>query len=65
MPVGAFGAMVNAKSKRIDEAKEFVKWLWIERTDYQEDFNLSYGFHIPPRRSISEKASKLTSRCGG
>lgn len=61
VPVGAFGAMVNAKSKRIDEAKDFVKWLWIEKTDYQEDFNLSYGFHIPPRRSISEKASKLTS----
>ncbi|GGM99744.1 sugar ABC transporter substrate-binding protein [Lentzea pudingi] len=62
VPVGAFGAMVNAKSKRIDEAKDFVKWLWIEKTDYQEDFNLSYGFHIPPRKSISEKASKLTSR---
>ncbi|MCG8920842.1 sugar ABC transporter substrate-binding protein [Lentzea sp. CC55] len=61
VPVGAFGAMVNAKSKRIDEAKEFVRWLWIERTDYQEDFNLSYGFHIPPRKSISDKAAKLTS----
>lgn len=61
VPVGAFGAMVNARSKRVDEAKEFVRWLWIERTDYQEDFNLSYGFHIPPRKSISAKASKLTS----
>lgn len=61
VPVGAFGAMVNAKSKRIDEAKEFVRWLWVERTDYQEDFNLSYGFHIPPRKSISAKASKLTT----
>ncbi|USX49937.1 ABC transporter substrate-binding protein [Lentzea sp. HUAS12] len=61
VPVGAFGAMVNAKSKRIDEAKELVRFLWIERTDYQEDFNLSYGFHIPPRKSISEKASKLTT----
>ncbi|WP_439662580.1 ABC transporter substrate-binding protein [Lentzea sp. HUAS TT2] len=60
VPVGAFGAMVNARSKRVDEAKEFVKWLWIERTDYQEDFNLSYGFHIPPRRSIAEKATKLS-----
>ncbi|SDK65562.1 multiple sugar transport system substrate-binding protein [Lentzea albidocapillata subsp. violacea] len=61
VPVGAFGAMVNAKSKRIDEAKDFVRWLWIEKTDYQEDFNLGYGFHIPPRKSISERASKLTS----
>jgi multiple sugar transport system substrate-binding protein len=61
VPVGAFGAMVNAKSKRVDEAKEFVRWLWIERTEYQEDFNLSYGFHIPPRKSIAAKASKLQS----
>ncbi|MFD9705827.1 ABC transporter substrate-binding protein [Lentzea sp. NPDC059081] len=61
VPVGAFGAMVNAKSKRVDEAKEFVKWLWVEKTDFQEDFNLSYGFHIPPRESIAAKASKLTT----
>lgn len=61
VPVGAFGAMVNAKSKRVDEAKEFVRWLWIERTEYQEDFNLGYGFHIPPRKSIAAKASKLQS----
>jgi multiple sugar transport system substrate-binding protein len=61
VPVGAYGAMVNAKSQHIDEAKAFVKWLWIERTDYQEDFNLSYGFHIPPRTTIAEKADKLKS----
>lgn len=61
VPVGAFGAMVNAKSSRIDEAKEFVRWLWVERTDYQEDFNLSYGFHIPPRASLASKAAKLQS----
>ncbi|TWP51589.1 sugar ABC transporter substrate-binding protein [Lentzea tibetensis] len=61
VPVGAFGAMVNAKSSRIDEAKEFVRWLWVERADYQEDFNLSYGFHIPPRASLAAKAAKLQS----
>ncbi|MFB9906998.1 ABC transporter substrate-binding protein [Allokutzneria oryzae] len=59
VPVGAYGAMVNAKSKKIDEAKAFVKWLWIDRTEYQEDFNLSYGFHIPPRASLAGKADKL------
>ncbi|SMD21454.1 ABC transporter substrate-binding protein [Lentzea albidocapillata] len=61
VPVGAFGAMVNAQSKRVDEAKEFLRWLWVEKTDLQEDFNLNYGFHIPPRDSIAAKASKLTS----
>ncbi|SDH43420.1 multiple sugar transport system substrate-binding protein [Lentzea fradiae] len=61
VPVGAFGAMVNAKSKKVDEAKEFVRWLWVERTDYQEDFNLGYGFHIPPRESLARKTEKLTT----
>ncbi|MEO6089784.1 MAG: sugar ABC transporter substrate-binding protein [Umezawaea sp.] len=60
VPVGAYGAMVNAKSAHIEEAKAFVKWLWVDRSDYQEDFNLSYGFHIPPRQSLAEKADKLT-----
>ncbi|GLZ32533.1 sugar ABC transporter substrate-binding protein [Lentzea sp. NBRC 105346] len=61
VPVGAYGSMVNAKSPRVNDAKDFVRWLWVEQTDYQEDFNLSYGFHIPPRKSLSEKADKLKS----
>ncbi|MET1074654.1 MAG: sugar ABC transporter substrate-binding protein [Umezawaea sp.] len=61
VPVGAYGAMVNAKSKHVDEAKAFIKWLWVDRTDFQEDFNLSYGFHIPPRESLAAKAGKLTT----
>jgi multiple sugar transport system substrate-binding protein len=61
VPVGAYGAMVNARSQHIDEAKAYIKWLWVERKDYQEDFNLSYGFHIPPRASLTEKADKLKS----
>jgi multiple sugar transport system substrate-binding protein len=28
---------------------------------YQEDWSLSYGFHIPPRKSLAAKASKLQS----
>lgn len=59
VPVGAFGAMVNAKSAKVAEAKEFVRWLWVERTDYQADFNQSYGFHIPPRQSLAASAEKL------
>lgn len=61
VPIGTFGAMVNAKSKHVDAAKEFVKWLWITRTDFQTDFNTSYGFHLPPRASIAAKADKLGS----
>jgi multiple sugar transport system substrate-binding protein len=58
---GGWGAMINAKSKNIDAAKAFIKWLWIDNLKDQEDFNLSYGFHIPPRKSLAAKASKLQS----
>ena len=38
-----------------------MKWLWIDKEDYQEDWSLNYGFHIPPRKSLAAKASKLQS----
>jgi multiple sugar transport system substrate-binding protein len=58
---GGWGAMVSAKSANVDAAKAYIKWLWIENTANQEDFNLSYGFHIPPRKSLAAKAEKLQS----
>jgi multiple sugar transport system substrate-binding protein len=74
MPIPAFGAtgkqvvynggwtqFVNAKSKNLDAAKKFVKWLWIDQTQYQEEWSLNYGFHIPPRKSVATKAAKLQS----
>ncbi|MEU4212656.1 sugar ABC transporter substrate-binding protein [Streptomyces sp. NPDC026206] len=59
VPVGAWTAAVSTRSEHRDVAKAFVKWLWIERTDYQEDFALSYGFHIPARTSLAAKADRL------
>ncbi|AEW93925.1 MULTISPECIES: ABC transporter substrate-binding protein [Streptomycetaceae] len=59
VPVGAYAAAVNARSKHRDAAKRYVKWLWVDRTDFQEDFALSYGFHIPARLSLARKAAKL------
>ncbi|MEU6371990.1 extracellular solute-binding protein [Streptomyces sp. NPDC046909] len=56
---GGWSMFVNAKGKNVDAAKEYVKWLWIEQKKYQEDWALSYGFHIPPRTSIAETATKL------
>ncbi|MFE8011598.1 ABC transporter substrate-binding protein [Streptomyces antibioticus] len=58
---GGWSMFVNAKSERADEAKEYVKWLWIDQKEYQEDWALSYGFHIPPRTSIARSAEKLKS----
>ncbi|MCX4726719.1 ABC transporter substrate-binding protein [Streptomyces sp. NPDC090052] len=59
VPVGAYSSAVSARSKHRVEAKAFAKWLWIDRTAYQEDFALSYGFHIPARISLAKKAAKL------
>ncbi|MCD9141856.1 ABC transporter substrate-binding protein [Streptomyces albireticuli] len=59
VPVGAWTAAVSARSEHREAAKAFVKWLWIDRTDHQEDFALSYGFHIPARNSLAAKADRL------
>ncbi|MFI7015904.1 ABC transporter substrate-binding protein [Streptomyces sp. NPDC050164] len=58
---GGWSMFVNAKSKNVEAAKEYVKWLWIDQKQYQEDFATSYGFHIPPRTSLAESADKLKS----
>ncbi|MFJ7077285.1 ABC transporter substrate-binding protein [Streptomyces sp. NPDC098781] len=58
---GGWSMFVNAKGKNVDAAKEYVKWLWIDQKEYQEDFATSYGFHIPPRTSLAESATKLKS----
>lgn len=56
---GGWGECVNGKSQNIDAAKAFVKWLWIDNTEFQQDWNLSYGFHVPPRISAAESAEQL------
>jgi multiple sugar transport system substrate-binding protein len=58
---GGWTSFVAAKSKQVDAAKAFLKWLWIDQTKDQEDWALSYGFHIPPRKSLAAKATKLQS----
>ncbi|GGX23233.1 sugar ABC transporter substrate-binding protein [Streptomyces malachitofuscus] len=62
---GGWSMFVNAKGKNVDAAKEYVKWLWIDQKEYQEDWATSYGFHIPPRTSIAESADKLKSGLPG
>lgn len=59
VPVGAYACAVNAHSPRLKAAAAYAKWLWVDRTDYQQDFALSYGFHIPARLSLARKAAKL------
>ncbi|MDV9172754.1 sugar ABC transporter substrate-binding protein [Streptomyces sp. W16] len=58
---GGWSMFVNAKGENVEAAKAYVKWLWIDQKKYQEDWALSYGFHIPPRSSIAAQATKLKS----
>lgn len=59
--LGGWTSCVNAKSPNVAAAKDFTKWLWIDNKQDQQDFNLSYGFHIPPRKSLAASAQKLQS----
>jgi multiple sugar transport system substrate-binding protein len=61
VPIGAYGACVNAKSKNVAAAKKYVKWLWVDQTDDQLDWAQAFGFHIPARQSLAAKADKLKS----
>lgn len=64
VPFGAFGACVNAKSKQVDAAKDFVKWLWIDQEDKQIDFAASYGIHIPAKDALTDKTEQFKSGPG-
>ena len=59
VPVGAFSAMVNARANDVDAAKAYVKWLWVEKTDYQTEFATAFGAHLPARTSLAEQAESL------
>ncbi len=56
---GGWGECVNAKSQNLDAAKAYVKWLWIDNAEVQTDWNVGYGFHVPPRQSAAEVAEAL------
>ncbi|WP_414942289.1 ABC transporter substrate-binding protein [Amycolatopsis sp. cmx-11-51] len=55
VPVSGLSAMVHSKSLNPNAAKDFVKWLWLERTDFQQEFATKFGFHLPARLSVLDK----------
>jgi len=59
--LGGWNQFVAGKASDVDAAKKFVKSLWIDNTEAQTDWSLSYGFHIPPRQQVASKADKLKS----
>lgn len=64
VPIGAYGAAVNAKSRDVEAAKEFVRWLWVDRTDHQLEFATAFGCHIPARASLAAQAPALRTGPG-
>jgi multiple sugar transport system substrate-binding protein len=56
---GGWGECVFGKSQNLDAAKALVKWMWIDNTEIQQDWNLAYGFHVPPRTEAAESAEPL------
>ena len=56
---GGWGECVNGKSQNLDAAKAYAKWLWIDNAEVQTDWNVGYGFHVPPRQSAAETAEAL------
>lgn len=59
--LGGWSQMVYGKSKNIDAAKQYVKYLWIDSASIQTDWCVGYGFHVPPRTSTTQKTTKLQS----
>ncbi|MEV0617784.1 extracellular solute-binding protein [Nonomuraea sp. NPDC050404] len=59
--MGGWVQVVNGKSRNLEAAKRYVRWLWVDNTAAQTDWNLAYGFHIPPRNSAAAQAGKLSA----
>ncbi|MEU6841798.1 sugar ABC transporter substrate-binding protein [Streptomyces sp. NPDC046716] len=57
--LGGWTQAVNAKSKHVEEAKNYLKWLWIEQADIQIDWAVKYGFHVPPQTEVAAKTPGL------
>lgn len=59
--VGGWFAVAGARGKHVEEAKKFIQWLWIKQTDLQKDWCVSYGFHVPARKSVAAQTSEFGS----
>lgn len=61
-PVTVYGGwtqMVNAKSKNVDAAKQFTKWLWLQNDQFAEDWACRKGSKFSPREAINDACSDV------
>ncbi len=57
--VSAHTACVAPDSPRLDLAKRYLKWLWIDGADAQLDLATSDGLHIPAQASVAGRVDQL------
>ncbi|MCI1935915.1 MAG: extracellular solute-binding protein [Bifidobacteriaceae bacterium] len=56
---GGWYSQVNAASKNIKAAKQFVKWLWVDNKDAQKEWSTKFGATAPVRQSIIDDTPAL------
>ncbi|MDR2347166.1 MAG: extracellular solute-binding protein [Bifidobacteriaceae bacterium] len=61
---GGWYEQVNAASANVEAAKEFVRWLWIENTEAQIEWQTAFSSTTPVRTSIIESIDELAEGIG-
>ncbi|WP_339314272.1 ABC transporter substrate-binding protein [Paenibacillus sp. FSL R10-2734] len=59
--LGGWSAIVNSKG-HVAEAKEVIKWFWLDGTDRMGQINTIGGFHLAPRKSVLEAKKDIYSK---
>jgi multiple sugar transport system substrate-binding protein len=58
---GGWVALVNGQGEHIAEATALQKWLWVDNTDWQIEWNTAYGYKALPRISLNDQVERLKS----
>ena len=56
---GGWVALVNGQGKHIPQATALQKWLWVDNTDWQIEWNTAYGYKALPRISLNDQVDRL------
>ncbi|MBB5786303.1 ABC transporter substrate-binding protein [Jiangella mangrovi] len=61
-PVSVYGGwtqMLNAESPRLDAAKAFTKWLWVDDDVFAEEWACRAGSKFSPREAVNEACADV------
>jgi len=57
--VSQWNEQVAAKASDLDAAKAMAKAQWVDDADFQKEFAVGFGFHIPPRTATAADTTEL------